>query len=69
MQMPRVRIQSLQGAEETMTEQVTVIDLVQVYAESPTSEPVNDVTQSLSGTNKVNEHVKFKDHLKKKIPN
>ncbi len=53
------------GAEETMTEQVTVIDLVQVYAESPTSEPVNDVTQSLSGTNKVNEHVKVKEHLKK----
>ncbi len=57
------------GAEETMTEQVTVIDLVQVYAESPTSEPVNDVTQSLSGTNKVNEHVKVKEHLKKTIPN
>ena len=53
------------GAEETMTEQVTVIDLVQVYAESPTSEPVNEVTLSRTSTNKVNEHVKVNEHLKK----
>jgi hypothetical protein len=45
------------GADGIASDQVTVIDLAQEYAEPPTSEPVSDVSLLLSGVNNVNDHV------------